>query len=307
MHDAFEHIPCNFCGGSNVEVVFPSTLPQDLSLDLTVRYAPADHASGNDQIVRCRTCALAFVSPRMKPEYIWRGYSDATDVHYAAQENDRIRTFARAIRRIERDVPDRGTLLDVGCAAGFFLKAARDVGWSVAGIEPNRGLAAWGSARYDVPVRSIPFTEYTSDRFYDVITFWDVLEHVTDPRAYIRRAFTTLRPGGFLYVNFPDFGSILARIAGKRWWFLSSVHIYYFTRTTLAKLLIAEGFSVVTMERHYQTLPLGYLIERFAPYSTSLARLGGNAIRALGLANLPIRYYASQALAVARKPMTAKD
>ena len=303
MHPAFENVPCNCCGSTDVDVVFPSTLPQDLSLDLTIRYAPADHASGNDRIVRCRGCSLAFASPRMKPEYIWQGYSDATDVHYAAQEQDRIRTFARAIRRIERDVPTRGTLLDVGCAAGFFLKAARDAGWTVEGIEPNHGLAAWGVARYAVPIHSVPFTDFTAptERF-DVVTFLDVLEHVTDPRAYIRRALGLLRPGGYLYVNFPDFGSLLARIAGKRWWFLSPVHIYYFTRATLAQMLTAEGFAVIAMEQHYQTLPLGYLFERFAPYSATIARWGAAGAQALGISRLPIRYYASQALAVARKP-----
>ena len=303
MHQAFEEILCNLCGSSEVDEVYPSTLPEDLSLALTKRFAPADHASGNDRIVRCKKCGLAFASPRMKREYIWEGYSAANDTKYATQGKDRLATFTRAFVKIEMYVPSKGSLLDVGCAAGFFLKVAKDRGWGVEGIEPNQGLARWGKDHYGVPIRSVDFLTagLPSDHF-DAITFWDVLEHVTDPGAYMRESFRILKKGGYLFINFPDFGSPLARLAGKRWWFLSPVHIYYFTRTTMVAFLKKENFDVVRMERHYQTLALGYLFERFEPYSTLISKFGMNFTTMLGLKNIPIRYYASQALAIARKP-----
>ncbi len=303
MHQAFEEIPCNLCGSSETVEVFSSTLPEDLSLALTKRFAPADHASGNDRIVRCVRCGLAFASPRMKTEYIWSGYSEADDTRYATQGKDRLATFSRAVKKIEQYLPQKGKMLDVGCAAGFFLKVAHDAGWEVEGLEPNKGLAVWGSKHYGVPIRSVNFFEarLPADKF-DVITFWDVLEHVTDPKAYLHEAFRVLKPGGYVVINFPDFGSPLAKIAGKRWWFLSPVHIYYFTRDTLRKFLEQGGFADIRMERHFQTLSLGYLFERFDSYSKFISRLGLGITRVFHLADIPIRYYASQALAIARKP-----
>lgn len=303
MHESFEDIPCNLCGSRDVVELYSATLPEDLSLKLTKRFAPADHLSGNDRIVRCRRCALAFSSPRMKPEYIWQGYSDAEDNRYATQGKDRLATFSRAVNKIESYVGHKGTMLDVGCAAGFFLKVAKDAGWDVQGIEPNKGLAAWGSTTYGVPIRTINFLEASlSKDYYDVVTFWDVLEHVTDPKAYLKEAFRVLKPGGYLIINFPDFGCPLARLAGKKWWFLSPVHIYYFTRQTLGKFLTNERFTIEKMERHWQTLSLGYLFERFEAYNKLISRVGTFLVEWLHLSELPIRYYASQALVIAKKP-----
>lgn len=305
MHEAFEEIICNLCGSTDQTVVFPSTLPQDLSLKVTTRYAPSDHTTGHDQIVRCNQCGLVFVSPRMKAQYIWQGYSDAVDEKYATQDEERIKTFQAALKQIEQYVPSKGRLLDVGSAAGFFLKVTTDAGWQAEGIEPNKGLAAWGRQRYGVTIRTEDLlTTHYPEASFDVVTFWDVLEHVSDPRAYIREAWRITKPGGFVFVNFPDFGSLLAKAAGKRWWFLSPVHIYYFDRTTLAKLLELEGYSVKRIDRHWQTLSLGYLIERFGDYSRPLASFGQKVAAAVGLSSFPLRYYASQALAVAQKSAT---
>jgi 2-polyprenyl-3-methyl-5-hydroxy-6-metoxy-1,4-benzoquinol methylase len=302
MNKAFEEVPCNLCGSTQAEVLYQSTLPQDLSLKVTKRFAPSDHVSGNDRVVRCTRCGLIYVSPRMKREFVWQGYSEAVDTKYATQTEGRLATFQRAVRMIEGYVQKRGKLLDVGCAAGFFLKVAKDAGWDVAGIEPNRGLAKWGSREYGVPISTKDFlkSDLPAESF-DVVTFWDVLEHVTDPRAYVREATRALKPGGFLFVNYPDMGSIYSKIFKQKWWFISPVHLYYFDRRTLAQYFEAEGLKFIKQNRHWQTLALGYLFTRFEGYSEPLARLGQRVVNALGLKNFPMRYWAGQAVAIAKK------
>lgn len=303
MHEAFEEIPCNLCGSFEATEVFASTLPADLSLALTKRFAPADHASGHDRIIRCTHCGLVFSNPRIKREYIWQGYSDAVDMKYATQSEERMDTFKCALKKIEKYCPKRGRMLDVGCAAGFFLKVAKEAGWEAYGIEPNKGLAQFGAERYGVHISSKDFLESDfAPRSFQVITFWDVLEHVTDPSAYVRRAFELLAPGGYLFVNFPDFGSRLARWTGEKWWFLSPVHIFYFDRRTLRSMLEKCGFSLDRAEMHWQTLTLGYLFERFSDYNKFISRLGRGVCSFLGIGKLPVRYYAAQALAIAHRP-----
>jgi len=302
MHQAFEEVPCNLCGSTQAEVLYRSTLPQDLSLKITKRFAPSDHVSGNDRIVRCMRCGLVYVSPRMKREFVWQGYSEALDTKYATQTEGRLATFQRAVRMIEGYVPKRGRLLDVGCAAGFFLKVAKDAGWEVQGIEPNRALAKWGSREYGVPISTKDFLKAgLPGESFDVVTFWDVLEHVTDPRAYIREATRVLKPGGFLLVNYPDMGSIYSKIFKQKWWFISPVHLYYFDRRTLAQYFEEEGLKFIKQSRHWQTLALGYLFTRFEDYSKPPARLGQRVVTALGLKNFPIRYWAGQAVTIAKK------
>jgi len=306
LHPAFEEIACNICGQQKTKIIYPSTLPQDLSLAVTERFAPADHAKGNDQIVQCLNCGLAYANPRMKADYIWQGYSDAVDTKYVTQAEERMRTFKRTIRIIEQYQPQKGKLLDIGCAAGFFLKVAKDAGWNVQGVEPNKGLATFGAARYDVLSKNFLSSELEASA-YDVVTFWDVLEHVPDPSAYIRESHRILKPGGFLFLNFPDFGSRLAQWSGQKWWFLSPVHIYYFNRQTISALLQKEKFAVQKINMHWQTLSLGYLFGKFADYNRFISKTGVALSKMLGMYRLPVRYYASQAMAIAQKPHTSYD
>jgi len=302
MRQAFENIPCNLCGSWQAEELYPSTLPQNFSLAVTKRFAPSDHVAGNDRIVKCLRCGLIYVNPRMKGELIWQGYSEAEDTKYATQTEGRLATFQRAVSMIESYVPKKGKLLDVGCAAGFFLKVAKDAGWKVQGFEPNLALAEWGGKQYDVPISTKDFlTANLPANSFEVVTFWDVLEHVTDPKAYIHEATRILKSGGFLIVNYPDMGSIYSKIFKQKWWFVSPVHLYYFDRRTLSQYFEEGGLRFVKQNRHWQTLALGYLVTRFADYSRPLSIIGKRVLTALGLVNIPIRYWAGQAVAIAQK------
>lgn len=303
MHEAFEDIPCNLCGGHDTVMVYPSTLPQDSSIRLEKRFAPADHISGNDQIVRCKQCGLMYTNPRVKPDYIWQGYSEAVDQKYVSQAELRIKTFQRNLKKIGKYMPKKGKGLDIGCAAGFFLKVASDQGWSVEGVEPNKTLGEFGRTHYGVKIHSRNFLSLEMEKeSLDLITLWDVLEHVPDPKAYIKKAFQLLKRGGFIFVNFPDTGSIFARLTGQKWWFVSPVHIYYFDRKNIKRLFEEQGFKVRRIEMHWQTLELGYLFERLHDYSPFPSRIGMKICKALHLSGIPIRYYASQALAIIQKP-----
>lgn len=95
MHESFEYVNCNLCGKDSTAVLYESTLPQDLTVALTARFAPSDHISGHDRVVKCVGCGLMYANPRMKPGYIWEGYSRADDHKYATQSEERTRTFRR--------------------------------------------------------------------------------------------------------------------------------------------------------------------------------------------------------------------
>ena len=95
---------------------------------------------------------------------------------------------------------------------------------------------------------------------------------------------TLLKPGGVLVVNYPDIGSWIARVLGRRWLFLTSVHLYYFDRRTIRMILERTGYRVDTVRPHFQRLELDYILFRGAILSQWLSRAARGAIKPLGLA-----------------------
>jgi hypothetical protein len=111
---------------------------------------------------------------------------------------------------------------------------------------------------------------------YDVLTLWDVIEHVTDPLAEIQRAHRLLKPGGLLAAHTMDIDSLFARLMGARWPWLMEMHIYFFSRRTLTALLEKAGFKVIRAAPQGRYLRLGYFATRVG------GLLGQPAGRALG-------------------------
>ena len=130
--------------------------------------------------------------------------------------------------------PRRGRLLDVGCAAGHFLAEARAF-YEVQGVE----LSAWSSAqareRYglDVFTGTLAQAALPEARF-DIVTLWDVIEHVPDPVPLLTEAARVLRPGGRLVLTTGDWGSAYARRHGAQWHLVAPPwHLTLFDRRTL--------------------------------------------------------------------------
>ena len=301
MDSRFESVKCNLCGADDFDVLYKAKPPEARSVS-SGNYAAASFHILEDQVVRCRQCGLVYINPRPKSETIVKGYSDAVDEAYVSQFEGRYATFRQCLKEIEKACSKRGRVLDVGCAAGIFLKAAKDSGWETAGVEPSRWLAEWGNNKFGVNIKPGTLEQaHFPDSYFDVVTLWDVLEHVPDPAATLREINRILKPGGVIAVNYPNIGSNLARAFGRKWWFLLSVHLYYFVPKTIRALLEKEGFSMLLHKRHFQRLQVGYLVSRVRPYSKLVFNVLNPLVNALRLAGTNVPYYASQSLVLARK------
>ncbi|MEW6203508.1 MAG: class I SAM-dependent methyltransferase [bacterium] len=207
------------------------------------------------RIVQCVRCGLVFVSPRLTAEYLKekiydseyfsaaRGYG-LTD-HLGRGKMEIRRRAAAIIDRIEKKSP-RGNLLDVGCAGGFFLDAARERGWNTKGVEISSFAAAFAreNLKLDVfegEVTNAPFPNAS----FDVVTLLDVIEHMPDPSASLRRIYDLIKPGCWLYVVTPNFDSIPRRILGANWGIITPEHhLYFFTAYTLRQMITNSGFKI---------------------------------------------------------------
>ena len=135
-------------------------------------------------------------------------------------------------RIIEKHVEGTGSVLDVGCASGAFLRLMREAGWSVMRRRAIGSTIPAGneSARR----RRKIFSNACSRRRrlqggFDLVTMWDVLEHVTHPVEFLSMAACLLRPGGYVVLNVPRIDSPAARLLGRRWPVLLAEHLNYFT------------------------------------------------------------------------------
>lgn len=296
-----ESVACNSCGADDPVVVYEARYADVEARDLVKTFRASSDELLVDRLVRCRRCGLQYVSPRVTGTDIVDAYSRGDDPAYVSQVEARERTFADAVSRIERLAGGRGRLLDVGTAAGAFLAAARGRGWEVEGCEPNRWMAEWGAHHYGIPIRTGElFEQDLQPRSFDVVTLWDVIEHTPDPSLVVRHVAGLLKPGGLLVVNYPDIGSWIARLLGRRWPFLSSVHLYYFTRETMARFLEARGFEIVDMRPHMQRLEMDYLLSRGAVVSPALSRVSRGVARGLRLSRCQAPYWIGQTFVAAR-------
>jgi 2-polyprenyl-3-methyl-5-hydroxy-6-metoxy-1,4-benzoquinol methylase len=282
--------------------VLEAQYENERDLDLIQKFRASGDELLIDRLVRCRDCGLQYISPRLRSDLILASYADGEDPVYVSQMDARERTFASALARIERLTGAPGTLLDIGTAAGGFLAAAKRRGWRAEGCEPNRWLAAWGSRQYGVRIRpGSVFEQNYEPQQFDVITLWDVIEHTTDPKATLEHCRTLLKPDGVLIVNYPDIGSWIARALGRRWLFLTSVHLHYFDRTTIRRLLDSTGFDVAEVRPHVQRLELDYILKRASILSEGLSTVARRGVSVVGMGRAQVPYWLGQTFVAARR------
>lgn len=295
-----EQVRCNLCGADDYEIVYPARYKEARPEAIMETFRSSGDEILVDQLVRCRQCGLEYLNPRLRSDVIITGYSEGADEAFISQNSARERTFTRSLENIEKLKPAKGRLLDVGTAGGAFPGVAARREWQVLGCEPNRWMAEWGSNHYGIEIKAgTIFDLSTPDSEFDVVTLWDVLEHTPDPMSVLQECRRILKPGGLLVVNYPDIQSLVARLMGRKWVFLLSVHLYYFTPSTLRAMLEKTGFRVARFKRHWQSLELGYILFRMQPYIPWLSRLGTRIVSALKLEHMQIPYWMGQVLVLA--------
>jgi 2-polyprenyl-3-methyl-5-hydroxy-6-metoxy-1,4-benzoquinol methylase len=300
-----KNIICNLCKENDYTVVYEKT-PDREDVDINAKYSAAKGVLCTDQVVICNKCGLVYINPRLEENTITDAVSAGDDTFYVSQREGRIETFQRGIELVETFSP-KGKILDVGCAAGFFLTNAKERGWETQGVEPNTYLAEYGKKEFGLNVFNGTLKNAKfPDNYFDVVTMWDVLEHTTDPLSELHEANRILKKGGVLVVNFPDFSSIWAKIFRRKWWFLLSHHLYYFTPKTLRLMLDKAGFEVIDQRAHAQKLKIGYMIDMIDRLSKdfisqTIYKISKFFVKLLHLENVQVSYYLSQTNMISRK------
>jgi SAM-dependent methyltransferase len=198
------------------------------------------------QVFRCASCGFQFVAPTPSREELAE-YYDRAYVVPIARYSSQFQRHNGLIADLERWVPQRGKLLEVGASYGHSLAIARARGWQVHGIELSPGAAHYANERLRVPVLNTDLLDAPLPAAsFDAIMLWHVLEHTREPAEQVARLYSLLKPGGVLALLVPNIASAGARVAGRRWeWMTPPAHLWFFSPTTLPRLLQQHGFQML--------------------------------------------------------------
>ena len=267
-----EHVACDLCGSDDFKIRFPNTLQDGAVGDLSAFQCTSSGYGRHHTIVQCLKCGLVYANPRFDNGEMLARYQAVEDPLYVEEREGRVLTFERHLRPREEMMPpgDGRRLLDVGCHVGVFVEIAARHGWDAWGVEPSQWAAAHARQNGLQVVEGTMATAGLEDASFDVITMWDVIEHVEGPSAEVQEAFQLLKPGGLLVIHTMDLNSPFARLMGQRWPWLMEMHIYYFTRRTLSALVQKAGLEALLIKSQGRYLRLGYLATRIAAFSRPL-------------------------------------
>lgn len=254
---------CNLCGYRDTEPFCP------------------DNGRG---LVKCKNCGLVYVGQQPDAEELYALYGETyfhndesgevgyTD--YIKDETNIRRTVNGRFDHIEKFVKP-GRLLDVGCAMGFFIDEASKRGWQVEGMDVSHFAVEYvkerfGHDAYQGSLKTLDLEEGA----YDLVTMFDVIEHVPDPKGYMVEVAKLLKSGGIFELATPDVDSIPAKLTGKRWigYKLSEEHVYYFSVNTLRQMLDYAGFDVVHVRHIGKYVTLRLFLDRLGFYAPWLSK-----------------------------------
>lgn len=217
----------------------------------------------NIDIVQCHQCKLGYAAKIPKEthdvyadqEYLGQALRD-----YGQNISYRMERFAKErveiLRKWSGRNPEACRLLDIGCGTGWFLDFCRQQGYSVAGQEFGKELAAHTEKRLDAKIWSCPVADIEQGTSFNIITLFDVLEHTADPFAMLSEVKRLLQPGGISLIFVPNLHSLGASILQEESALVAPAeHLLYFTKTSLQHLVEKVGFELLHIETKGMDIP----------------------------------------------------
>lgn len=206
-------------------------------------------------IVRCESCGFRFTNPRPDAEELSQYYQSSDYISHSDARKGIFNNIYQWIRKYTLSKKHnliathstKGKLLDIGCATGHFLYLMKKKGWETYGIEPDKKTRDSAIEAYKLNV----FTEEELDtfekEFFDVITMWHVLEHVSQLNKRIAQLKRLLKKDGVIFIAVPNCSSYDAEKYGVFWaGYDLPRHLYHFTAEDMKRVL--KNFGLIVEE-----------------------------------------------------------
>lgn len=199
--------------------------------------------------MRCGVCELMLINPRPSIGQVQSTYDGDYSDHYIRKAEKKLTRCTKWVKRVQKKFRSNGKWLDVGCSAGFVVAAASQAGFDAFGVEIEQGAVQYANTELKLEnvVAGVLEEQHYPDAFFDVVSLYDVIEHVPDLNKVIQELKRILAPGGVIEIRTPDLGHWLTPKDLSSWKEVKpSEHLYYFDASTLSRAFSKHGLKVAS-------------------------------------------------------------
>lgn len=229
-------------------------------------------------VIACKSCGTLFAKHPPKEERLDEIYSDSYYEGWKGVDkkltektrNMKIYTFSYYLKLLKRNTKLKGKkLLDIGCATGYLLEAAKKEGADCYGVEVSPYGAQEANKKFPGRIFCGILEEAKyQDNYFDIITMTDLIEHVLDPVFFLKEVNRILKPEGYILIITPNFHSWWSKILGKKWTNFKEEHLFYFSPTSLKFLMKKSDFKIIYEKAVSKYLNLDYIYSQFTVFPT---------------------------------------
>lgn len=215
-------------------------------------------------VIRCNECKLmrqgVESDSQIKPFTHYAGGEKRFQRQREDKETIQIRDFLKIIPQLEKLFPQKGKLLEIGCAMGTFLNELKRVGWDVTGIEPETWTCNITRTKYGINAINSTFEDAgIENESFDVVLMLHVIEHLPDPAKGLKEIAKMIKPGGLLVMETPRYDTLTFKLLKGRERSVISGHTYYFTRKSIQTITQKAGLEVIRLDSVGRTVTLDRL------------------------------------------------
>jgi 2-polyprenyl-3-methyl-5-hydroxy-6-metoxy-1,4-benzoquinol methylase len=209
-------------------------------------------------LVRCPRCSMIYANPVPAEMATGTFYDQAGSEYLSPEKLESDYADVRFERelRLFRAHCQRGSVLDVGCSSGAFLYQLKKRflnDYKILGTDVSRAPLDH-AAKMGVPVARGEFPTQTYEEKFDAVTFWAVMEHLSEPKTFLKKAASIVKSGGYCFILTPNMNSLAVKLIGTKYRYIFAEHLNYFTPETIRKFTELE-FTVVGMKStHFNPL-----------------------------------------------------
>lgn len=230
------NIKCEVCGNNNVD-------------KFSLKFSRQDF-----KVVHCNICEFDFIPQYYRKDIPYENYRDEAVLESVRKGNNYIK-FRRHKIRIEliKKFQKSGKLYDVGVGWGHFLHTAQTLGFESSGVEISELMHHYACKDLKLNVSHNDFYNLDlAENSFDIVTMWDVLEHISEPSKAVEKVNYILKKDGYFVLQVPQIDSKVAKRQKQNWSMMSIEHINYFSKNSVKTLLKNQGFEVIKYKSSYE-------------------------------------------------------
>lgn len=240
-------------------------------------------------LYKCQGCGAVYSFEYPNYEDIESFYLNSDHDGYLSESKNRQATFKRIIKLIDGYLgpkKDLISLMDIGASAGLFLHTVQiyQPSWSIFGIEASRQAVNACKSRFNIDLIHGMLEDISLESHlerYDVITMFDIIEHVRQPLKMMQKASALLKKNGILVVTTPNIESWTSKILQSRWWSYRLMHNVLFSCQSMRHLMSRSSLKVIRMRGLIRLFSLGYCMKHLG-WSAGAGKLNLTFPLALG-------------------------